>query len=146
MKKFNFIAILSLIIVWSSVISSQFVQAATYKTNQDCTGYVATGDPMANGEWPIIGYVAVHPTTSDGNTPVIPFGTYLYIDSIKSQNGTWQSSWNSPGGVLTFLRVGDIGDKVFDRGLSTYWVDLYYGDHSTDAVNWGKGAINYHYN
>lgn len=147
MKKLNVIAILTLVIVCSLVISSKIAQAYTYRTNEHCTGYVATGNEMANGQWPKIGDVAVHPTKTYGNIPIIKFGTELYIDSIRAEGKTPQIAWVSPIGVIvSVLTVGDIGDPAFNRGLSTYFVDLYFGYDTTAADNWGKGSISYHYN
>ena len=100
---------------------------------------------MANGEWPEIGNVAVHPTVKLGNTPVIPFGTYLYIDDINAQDKAPSDYFESPDGEISVLKVGDIGDKKFDRSLTTYWVDLFFGDYVTEAKQWGKGSINYNF-
>lgn len=100
---------------------------------------------MANGEWPKIGDVAVHPSVKGGSTPIIPYGTYLIIDLICSQDGLYDDYWHSPEGDIGALKVGDLGDVKYDRGFTKYWVDLYYGDYTTEANAWGLGKIYYHY-
>lgn len=143
MKKRIFCISLAIVLTFSLGIN---VFAAAKRTNQDCTAYLDTGNRMANGEWPKIGYVAVHPSKKGGTKPIIPFGTILYIDSIRSQDGTADSIWYSPEDEVNMLCVGDMGDVNYNRGLSTHWIDLYYGDYSSQARDWGKGKISYHYN
>lgn len=130
----------SLLIAINLALTSAY---AISRTDQDATGYGWSGNKMANGEWPEIGCVAVHPTTYNGSTPVIPFGTFLYVDSFtNTETGETTEFVPSPEGELTILKVSDLGDVKKNRGLSTYWVDLYWGSYE---VSFGKSKITYHY-
>lgn len=101
---------------------------------------------MANGQWPDVGYVAVHPTKYLGATPVIPFGTILYVDSCKSDKQNSDNVVYAPNDELTSLCVGDLGDTDFALHRTTYFLDLYFGRDISYARDWGVGKIAYHYN
>lgn len=143
MKKTSLFLAIMLILCFSISLGAQ---ATTYKTNQDCTAYCWTGDRMANGQWPSIGYVAVHPTTYLGATPVIPFGKILYVDSCQSDLQALDYVVYAPDGEYTSFCVGDLGDTDFDLNRTKYFLDLYFGTDTTYANNWGVGTIAYHYN
>ncbi len=119
------------------------VNAATYRTNQDATADYDKGTPGevgANGKLMEIGYCAVHYVNSRIN-PVIPFGTYIYIDNVSSDQGADMDFIVTSAGEVSVWRVEDTGAGT---GLSTYWVDFYLEDYN-DAVNFGLGKVSYHY-
>jgi hypothetical protein len=119
------------------------VYAATYKTKQDATAYVNDSE-TASGKSNEIGYVAVHPKTKGSHSnPIIPFGTYLYIDKVVDSDGNVFDSVYSPEGELTAVRVQDIGDVNYK--LSTYFVDFYFGTDEDSAEAFGLCKVDYHY-
>lgn len=93
-----------------------------------------------------IGYVAVHPKVKGTHKdPVIPFGTYIYIDKVVTENGKGETydSVFSPEGELTAVKVQDIGDVNYT--WSTYFLDFYFGDDLAAAEEFGVCRIDYHY-
>ncbi|WP_313187900.1 hypothetical protein [Lacrimispora sp.] len=141
MKKIQKMKKVLLLVVALLIFLETPVYAATsYVLNQDCTNYIK-GTTTASGKPVAIGYVAVH--ASSGTTPVIPFGTYIYIDQvITTKYGTTNSVKTANGQVSTW-RVEDIGNGT---GLSTYWVDFFIGKGQTTlATDFGIGKVDYHY-
>ena len=128
-----------LCLILGMVLSIPFTaSAASYRrSNQDCTAYSYTGDSTFTGETPRVGMVAVHPTTKGGTTPVIPFGTFLYVDSFtNSKWGTSDGVVPSPEGELSIL-------KRYQHNLSKYWLDFYWDTYNT--ADFGKSKITYNY-
>lgn len=115
-------------------------QAVT-RSNQDCTAYYS-GTTTASGLPVEIGYCAVHYKNGNHLNPVIPFGTYIYIDSVYS---TGQPEPDdvvyTPEGGISVWQVQDTG-----RGsnLSQYWLDFYF-KYAPEATQFGKGKVTYHY-
>lgn len=123
--------------------------AYTYKYGEESTAYVSTGELTSSGVWPEVGYCAVHPSVNGGSTPIIPYGTVLYIDKIVnaySPYEEWDELIHPDYGEVSTLQVQDIGDKWYSRGVSLYWVDIFWGDDEESADEYGIRYIDYHYN
>ena len=114
--------------------------ARTTRSNQDVTAYCDTGKG-ASGETLEIGSCAVHYQNNNHLNPVIPFGTFIYIDSITSDQGADMDFVVTSGGEVKAWRVDDTGTG---SGLSTYWLDLWLGDQASCNA-FGKGKVTYHY-
>lgn len=84
--------------------------------NQDSTMYLETGNNCASGNYPYIGCVAVHKTSSTNSAPIFPFGTYIRYQGTSVTIGG--KSYNA-------FTVEDIGDTKFTRSI--YWTDVYGG-------------------
>ncbi|MFA9377021.1 MAG: hypothetical protein ACERKZ_09755 [Lachnotalea sp.] len=117
------------------------VNAATTRTNQSATADYDKGDLSATGIEMEIGYCAVHYKNGNPLNPVIPFGTYLYIDNISSGQGKNMDIIETSAGEVSVWRVEDTGSG---SGKTTYWVDFFLEDYN-DAVNFGTGTVTYHY-
>ena len=84
---------------------------------------------------------AVHWVGSNRQNPIIPFGTYIYIDSVTAGTVTNDTCVPTPKGEVCVWRVEDTGTG---RGFSNYWLDLYFGN-DYEARQFGKGKITYRY-
>lgn len=113
---------------------------AAVRYNQDVTAYSGT-NRTASGKVPEVGYAAVHWVGSNQQNPIIPFGTYIYIDSVTAGTVTNDTCVPTPQGEVCVWRVEDTGKGT---GLSEYWLDLYFGNDYA-AKQFGKGKITYRY-
>lgn len=137
-KKFAKMIFGSLVI--ALLVFPNTVMASTTRRNQDATAYDDTGKG-ASGATLEIGSCAVHYQNGNHLNPVIPFGTFIYIDSISSDQGTDMDFILTSGGEVKVWRVDDTGTGA---GLSTYWIDFWLGN-SADCQAFGKGKVTYHY-
>ena len=113
---------------------------AAVHSNQDVTAYTGKDD-TASGKTPEVGYAAVHWVGNNPRNPVIPFGTYIYIDKITAGTVSNDTCVPTPQGEVCVWRVEDTGRG---SGLSDFWLDLYFGDEIA-AKNFGLGKITYRY-
>lgn len=99
--------------------------------NENSTAYVANpGDVGASGKTVAMGDVAVHYQNNDALDPVIPFGTQLnMITPVRMVGADTNSS-----SISTFY-VQDTGPG---KGLSQYWIDIYWG-----TSGYLNGALEY---
>lgn len=114
--------------------------ASTTRSNQDATAYYDAGKG-ASGETLEIGSCAVHYQNGNHLSPVIPFGTFIYIDSVTSGQGTGMDFILTSGGEVKVWRVDDTGTGT---GLSAYWLDFWLGN-SVACQEFGLGKVTYHY-
>ncbi|HZX21853.1 MAG TPA: hypothetical protein VFF25_05635 [Clostridia bacterium] len=109
-----------------------------YYFEQDITAYTAKqGAIMASGVTPEVGYVAVHPARwgmEQWNNPIIPFGASITLLDTE------ESIFHPIYGELRSFQVQDVGDMLNSRGLSRYFLDIYWGegpDMEQSAINFG---------
>ncbi len=130
--------------------SNQSGQATTWYIkfsvkDQKSTAYTEeVGAPLAsNGKTYFVGGAAVHPRYplhegGEARTPIIPFGTTLYLSKPVDILGT---SYDQ-------LIVADTGDVYYGLWRNyPYWVDVYhgrsYGYNLTQAGKYGVKPITY---
>lgn len=111
---------------------------ALYYFDQDITAYTAKcGRITASGLIPEVGYVAVHPARwgmDQWNNPIIPFGASITLLDTE------ESIFHPIYGELRSFQVQDIGDMLNSRGLSRYFLDIYWGEGAgmeQSAINFG---------
>jgi len=114
--------------------------ARTNRTNQDATAYCDAGQGSSE-ETLEIGSCAVHFQNGNHLDPVIPYGTFIYIDNVSSGQGENMDFILTTGGEVKVWRVDDTGNGY---GLSTYWLDFWLGNEE-DCVTFGPGKVTYHY-
>lgn len=136
--------ILTFFIVFLSFSIAPMANAISTKyTNQDVTAYVASsGSRTYHGTIPsAFTTVAVHPLKKGiaSSGTLFPFGAIIKTDSPLQLTSNVQK---------TYFIVEDMGDVNYDRNLSSYWFDIYYGLSSNSlslqaAINFGKQKVNY---
>ena len=111
---------------------------AFFYFEQDITAYTAKpGAVMASEVTPEVGYVAVHPAIwgmEQWNNPIIPFGASIILLDTE------ESIFHPIYGELRSFQVQDTGDMLNSRGLSRYFLDIYWGespDMDQSAINFG---------
>lgn len=109
-----------------------------YYFEQDITAYTAKyGAVMASGVTPEVGYIAVHPAIwgrEQWNNPIFSFGASITLLDTE------ESILHPIYGELRSFQVQDVGDMLNSRGLSRYFLDIYWGegpDMEKSAINFG---------
>lgn len=129
-----------LTIITSSVSAESIIDLGL----QDVTGYgdYLTGsyadgdkdgspyDKPASGVSYQLGQCAVHPLYSNKNSPVLPYGTIIYIDQSKiSEENTYGDAIPLPNNTwrASFV-IQDLGDVDYAyHPNSNWWIDVYCG-------------------
>lgn len=141
MKLKGKLLLMALTIALSSQIIPTKAFAATVRSNQTATAY-AGGGKTASGKTPEIGYVAVHYSNGNPLKPVIPFGTYIYIDNINVDSVKNENFVPTSQGEVHVWRVEDTG--VCTSTCTTYWLDFYVGTQA-EVNRFGSGKVTYRY-
>ena len=105
---------------------------------QDITAYTAKhGSVMASGVTPEVGYIAVHPAIwgmEQWDNPIFPFGASVTLLDTE------ESIFHPIYGELRSFQVQDVGDMLNSKGLSRYFLDIYWGegpDMEQSAISFG---------
>lgn len=122
MKKFSKLLALGMVL-----ISSVNVFGATtehYTSRQNVTAYIEPdGNRGSGGSILRIGDVAVHPAEwgkDQALNPIFPYGTMVITRDEPIQHPT--------RGALTTFYVRDTGDLENKRGLTKWWIDVFFGN------------------
>lgn len=150
-KKLSLCAILIFVLLLIGNMSIQVKAQTLYRYDQHATAYTSKpGDLTASGLVPKVGHVAVHPIISGSNTPILPFGTIIYILEVRDTQGNYISDMiahPNAGDEMYAFQVQDMGDK--SRLYSTYWIDIYWGLTSPEmeqsARDFGIKIVDYKY-
>jgi len=110
-------------IVFLGLMPQDQAKAASY-SNQNVTAYTAaSGAKTYHGTTPTLyRTAAVHPRTcgSPSSGTKLAYGTQIYTDQELYLPGFIN-------GYKDDFLVEDMGDVNCNRGLSTYWFDIYFG-------------------